>query len=225
MKLVRQSRLEFQEGTSDKVYEVDLCEAGEGEFLVNFRYGRRGSTLKDGTKTVYPVTRAQAESVFEKLVAEKTKKGYRVAGEEGLPSPPPSSDATPAPESNDPRRLVIRKRLATAARDPESVPKKWKLSRILWRAGLWQMKETADDIAALAPKLHDEMDCWSAIWALGRCGDSKHATALDSLAERAPLYPTLYNILPEATFALSQKLPKEVNLPPAMVRIVGQRSR
>ena len=219
MKLVRQSRLEFREGTSDKVYEVDLCEAGEGEFLVNFRYGRRGSTLKDGTKTVYPVTRSQAESVFEKLVTEKTKKGYHVAGEEGLPTPAPSSEPTPAPESNDPRRLIIRLRLATAARDRAAVPKTWKLSRILWRAGLWKMSETADDIATLAPQLNDEMDCWSAAWALGRCGEAKHAAALGLLAERAPLHPGLFNILPEADFALSLALSEEVNLPPALVEL------
>ena len=35
MKLVRQVTLEFREGTSDKVYEVDLCEVGPDQFVVN----------------------------------------------------------------------------------------------------------------------------------------------------------------------------------------------
>ena len=50
MRLIKQRKLYFKDGKSDKIYEVDLCEAGEGEFVVNFRYGRRGATLREGTK-------------------------------------------------------------------------------------------------------------------------------------------------------------------------------
>jgi hypothetical protein len=39
MKLIKQTRLVFVEGKSDKVYEVDLCEVGANQFVVNFRYG------------------------------------------------------------------------------------------------------------------------------------------------------------------------------------------
>jgi predicted DNA-binding WGR domain protein len=74
LKLVRQAKLFFQEGTSDKVYEIDLCESGDG-FLVNFRYGRRGASLKEGTKTIFPVPLAEAEKVFAALEQEKRKKG------------------------------------------------------------------------------------------------------------------------------------------------------
>lgn len=74
MKLIKQIRLFFQEGNSDKVYEIDLCEAGEG-YVVNFRYGRRGASLKEGTKTIFPVELREAEKVFENLEQEKRKKG------------------------------------------------------------------------------------------------------------------------------------------------------
>ena len=67
MKLVCQTKLQFKEGNSDKVYEVDLCEAGE-KYFVNFRYGRRGTELKEGTKTNAPVSFAEAENIFQKLV-------------------------------------------------------------------------------------------------------------------------------------------------------------
>src|SRR5687768_11270440 len=80
MKLVCQTKLQFKEGNSDKVYEVDLCEAGE-KYLVNFRYGRRGTELKEGTKTTVPVSLTEAEKIFQKLVDEKTRKGYHVIGE------------------------------------------------------------------------------------------------------------------------------------------------
>jgi predicted DNA-binding WGR domain protein len=77
MKLIKQTTLHFQDTTSDKIYEVDLCQLGEDRYLVNFRYGRRGSNLKEGTKTDTPVTLPQAEKAFDKLVLEKTKKGYQ----------------------------------------------------------------------------------------------------------------------------------------------------
>jgi hypothetical protein len=68
MKLIKQTRLVFVEGKSDKVYEVDLCEVGANQFVVNFRYGKRGAALKDGSKTVAPVKRDEADRVFAKLV-------------------------------------------------------------------------------------------------------------------------------------------------------------
>ncbi|HSE96722.1 MAG TPA: hypothetical protein VLD57_00540, partial [Blastocatellia bacterium] len=64
MKLIRQTILVFREGRSDKVYEVDLCEVGADRFVVNFRYGRRGTNLKEGTKTSSAVLREAAEKVY-----------------------------------------------------------------------------------------------------------------------------------------------------------------
>ena len=61
MQLIKRTTLHYQEGTSDKVYEVDLCLVGADRYVVNFRYGRRGATLKEGVKTEQPVTLAQAE--------------------------------------------------------------------------------------------------------------------------------------------------------------------
>ena len=75
--------LYFREGTSDKVYQASI-ESSAGGFLVNFAYGRRGSTMQTGTKTAKPVDRASAKKIFDKLVQEKTAKGY-TPGEEGTP--------------------------------------------------------------------------------------------------------------------------------------------
>src|SRR6185436_14110631 len=62
---------------SDKVYEVDLVEVASGQYVVNFRYGRRGATLRDGTKTAVPVPLEKARAIFAELVAEKTRGGYQ----------------------------------------------------------------------------------------------------------------------------------------------------
>src|SRR4051794_32129201 len=103
MKLLNHVRLEFREGTSDKVYEVDLCEVGPGQFVVNFRYGRRGSALRDGSKTPAPVAQAQAQQIFDALVAEKRGKGYRdvpgatAPAAAGPPTARPAQPTAPPP--------------------------------------------------------------------------------------------------------------------------------
>jgi len=68
--------LEFREGSSDKVYRAAI-EKVDGGFVVNFAYGRRGSTLNTGTKTTAPVPYDEAVSIYEKLVKSKTAKGYK----------------------------------------------------------------------------------------------------------------------------------------------------
>jgi predicted DNA-binding WGR domain protein len=87
MKLVKQSKLFFKEGNSDKVYEIDLCEVGFGQFVVNFRFGKRGSILKEGTKTDKPISLNSAEQVYDALEAEKRKKGYQTESEMFQPLP------------------------------------------------------------------------------------------------------------------------------------------
>jgi bifunctional non-homologous end joining protein LigD len=75
--------LYYREGSSDKVYQCSIEPAGE-RFVVNFAYGRRGTTLNLGTKTNVPVEYEDAKRIFDKLVKEKTAKGY-TPGESGTP--------------------------------------------------------------------------------------------------------------------------------------------
>jgi bifunctional non-homologous end joining protein LigD len=72
---VKSVALFFSEGSSDKEYHASIEPSGSG-FVVNVAYGRRGSALQTGTKTSAPVDLAKATKVFDKLVAEKTAKGY-----------------------------------------------------------------------------------------------------------------------------------------------------
>ena len=65
----------FQQGSSDKIYKASLEEV-DGKFIVNFAYGRRGSTLKTGTKTQSPVEYEKAKKIYDKLVNGKASKGY-----------------------------------------------------------------------------------------------------------------------------------------------------
>ena len=75
--------LYYREGSSDKVYQAAIEPKGEG-FVVNFAYGRRGSTMNTGTKTQTPVDHETATRIFTKLVNEKKAKGY-TEGPDGTP--------------------------------------------------------------------------------------------------------------------------------------------
>jgi len=72
-----QITLYYQQEKSDKVYKVSL-EEQEGLYLVNFAYGRRGSTLKTGTKTQKAVEYEKGKKIYDKLVLSKSAKGYVV---------------------------------------------------------------------------------------------------------------------------------------------------
>jgi len=75
--------LYFRDDRSDKVYQARV-EPKEAGFVVNFAFGRRGSTLQTGTKTAIPVDYQAAVKVYDKLVREKMAKGY-TPGANGAP--------------------------------------------------------------------------------------------------------------------------------------------
>jgi len=78
-----QVTLYYREGASDKVYQAAIEPKGD-RFVVNFAYGRRGSTLNTGTKTASPVDYESAKKIYARLVGEKKAKGY-TEGENGTP--------------------------------------------------------------------------------------------------------------------------------------------
>ncbi len=73
--------LYFKQGSSDKVYHASIEEAGHNNFVVNFAFGRRGSTLKTGTKTKTAVDYDSAKKIYEKLVKSKIAEGYIIGAE------------------------------------------------------------------------------------------------------------------------------------------------
>lgn len=83
MEELKTTSLYYRQGSSDKEYHARLEAQGEG-FVVNFAYGRRGSTLSTGTKTTAPVSYDTAQNIFERLVREKKGKGY-TEGAHGTP--------------------------------------------------------------------------------------------------------------------------------------------
>src|SRR5688572_6616043 len=74
------ANLRYQDGRADKVYQVQLAPK-DGQWVVNFQFGRTGTTLQTGTKTDKPVPYEKALAAYTRLVAEKTGKGYSPTAE------------------------------------------------------------------------------------------------------------------------------------------------
>ena len=75
MNAIAKTSLYYAEGSSNKEYHAEIAEVAGGN-VVNYRYGRRGAALTVGTKTTTPVDFAEAKKIYDKLVKEKTAKGY-----------------------------------------------------------------------------------------------------------------------------------------------------
>ena len=75
---LKKTALYYNQGTSDKVYEAWLEKTPSGkEAMLYFAFGRRGSILKQDTKTSRPVPLVDAQSSLERLLDGKKKKGYQ----------------------------------------------------------------------------------------------------------------------------------------------------
>lgn len=195
MKLVRQIKLHFREGHSDKVYEVDLCAVGE-RFTVNFRYGKRGTDLKEGSKTSAPVSREEAEKVFNKLVDEKTRKGYHAVGTQDAEAEKPKVVVS-GDVDEDARRAAVLAPLQSPK--AKSNPK---IERIIWRAGELKIREAA----ALLPNLigtGKDLRDYCIAWSLGFCGDAESIQVLEKLSAHKAEF--VRRIAREAMFRLADE--------------------
>jgi bifunctional non-homologous end joining protein LigD len=68
--------LYFQQGGSDKVYHLQL-ETVQDKWSVNAQWGRRGSSLQSDVK-VNDATYEEAKRVYDRILREKTGKGYQI---------------------------------------------------------------------------------------------------------------------------------------------------
>lgn len=174
MKLLRKVTLYFREGNSDKVYEVDLCEHSNDRpqrYVVNFRYGRRGGSLREGTKTGSPVDLTEAEEIFASLIVNKENKGYRRS------DAPTQTIATPSlpPEANQvqwhQRLLAL---LDNTDRD--------RRHRAIWRVGEIGLITAQSKLLSLASQ-GDIPQIYCVVWALGRLQQEASLPLLQQLSQ------------------------------------------
>ena len=195
MKLIRRVSLGLREGSSDKVYIVDLCEVSKGKFVVNFQFGRRGAPLKDGTKTEAPVSEATARSVFAKLVDEKKRKGYSESAEAAAAA---RTLGGPAPTETAAAAAPVRGASSAAARPTtpaESIlarlqggggRKPWPPARVAWRAGEHRLREAVPHLLRMIGSGDAVLD-YCIAWALARCGDASTFDAFKQLRREPDL--------------------------------------
>lgn len=207
MELIKRTTLLYQAGSSDKVYEVDLCKIGENRYLVNFRYGRRGTTLKEGTKTVQAVPLAEAQRVFDKLVDSQIQKGYRdvtsgATSEATAPAPVQTASNVSVPVTSDPRHQAILNRLANRNN------RKWPLERAIWRAGELKIREATPLLIQLIGTGEPLRD-YCIAWALGWCGDESAIPFVRELSQYKSVAEFVRRIAWEALFKLSDQQTQE----------------
>ncbi|WP_224244460.1 WGR domain-containing protein [Hyalangium gracile] len=227
MKLIEQVTLLFQEGKSDKVYEVDLLEVGAGQYVVNFRYGRRGTALKDGTKTPTPVSMAEARKAFDKQVQSKLDTGYVRAGHPstGLPPPPPPRPTVPAPgataggaaaaPAGPPPGASAREATLLQQLTQEVSTRRWfrstevraqprPLERVIWRVGELRVR-AAEPILLPMLERATPLRAYCIAAALGRLGSSQSVSALGRLYGDPGTPDMVRRIATEALLQLSDE--------------------
>ncbi|PSB56509.1 WGR domain-containing protein [Chamaesiphon polymorphus] len=203
MQLIQRTTLVYQAGSSDKVYEVDLCQVAPDRYMVNYRYGRRGGNLREGAETVAAVPLNEAQRVFERLIRSKVTKGYREAGTVA-PEAVAANVSVPVnidePDTRN-RAVLARLMLAVNNRNAISKPKEWKIDRAIWRSGELQL-------AAATPLLmqlwgSNPLTNYSIAWALGNCGDAQAMPMLDAIYRQADTPAHIRRIALEALFKLN----------------------
>lgn len=203
MQLTRRTTLRFQEGSSDKVYEVDIV-AVDGGHLVNFRYGRSGKALTEGCKTASPVALPQAEKVANSLLVSKMNKGYQVlmgydpvSGETVGALTAAASNAAPRKgKQTQQREQRIRERLSQFAegkQDAGGLIEGFSLTRSLWKAGELRIPELSPALQAVLEHppgvtRADPMFYYALAWAAGRSRDAAVLPLLDQIKDKVPAH-------------------------------------
>lgn len=78
MAMVDKISLFFQQGSSDKFYNICIMKEDDGTCTVPFTFGRRGTSGQSGSKTTTPVSYEDAKKIYDKVVKQKMGKGYKV---------------------------------------------------------------------------------------------------------------------------------------------------
>ncbi len=205
MKLVQHVRLEYREGSSDKVYEVDLAEVGDDEYVVNFRYGRRGSSLREGTKTKTPVARERAEELYEDLVDSKLSKGYSLVGEDAEDETTRTEAATLQGEQGREGAILARLRQNRSLTESDGMP----LTRAIWRAGEMRLGAAEPILLHLLDEAQSIFEQYVIVWALAQLGGAPSCEALKDKIESGEIMGDAGRIAPLAVHMLSPEAERE----------------
>ena len=174
MNLIKKSRLYFQQGNSDKVYEIDLCELStqrESRYLVNFRYGRRGQKLREGTKTPDAVLLQKAQQLFDSVLISKTNKGYI----EQL-----DNEASLIQSALVTSQASIEPLIQSLVNNLQAEKDSKKRARIIWHMGETGLSIIVPEVRRSIGRGH-WLEDYSIAWAIGRCGSVADISDIEKL--------------------------------------------
>ncbi len=170
MRTVRQARMVLN-GTRARIYEIDLVDlanAKDARYLVNFRYGWQGAVLEEGTRTPNAVTEAEAIRIFESLILARQNQGY-VAPDVVAPTAKAPVVAVVG-EGEHPRDAILAARLRTFDALPDL-----KAAGLLRRVGELRMMRLGSAVVAAGRSLLVERNRLAALrtlpYALHRIDD------------------------------------------------------
>ena len=209
MKTVKETRLHYQKGTSNKVYNVYLVEISTDTYLVNFEYGRVGGNLKEGTKTTSPLDLTKAQKVFDSLVNSKIKKEYKVKAGFNTATGKEKKQRDTLSSTNYKALLVDRLAQVEAVSNKRlNRVDNYEVSRLIYKAGELKIAEAKALIVKIYELQTNESNAfyYSVAWALGRYKDPTLKATINSLREK--LDQASRYIVEEALFALNE--PQEI---------------
>jgi predicted DNA-binding WGR domain protein len=210
LKLLKQKKLFFNEGKSDKVYEVDLCESSVELFIVNFRYGRRNAKLREGTKTVFPVSYEEAVRIYEKLVLEKEKKGYKNSEDVGKSI---ISNSLNESHVNIAREETILRYLKEISLG--TYTRNWKISRIILRVIDLNIKEAVPYMKTFFSS-EDLFEQYNAILALAHFNDVSSMKEIIKIFEKHKFQSIIGRIAASYVLKLGENLNKKTIIEQAL---------
>ncbi len=207
MKLIRESRLRYQKGSSEKFFYVELVELESEEdnrYLVNTRHSvsghsvsehsvrgnsdRNQSSSKSGTKTPEPVERERAERLFDSVVVSKVNAGFVNVDDDDVKA---TQDPPVTPFNHDDLIARIRKEKCDFA-----------LGRQIWRI----KPEKNQELSILITSKLDT-SIWSLkysiLWTLGRIGSEVDIRTLERYFKNSD--EKLSSLALEAMLALTNK--------------------
>jgi HEAT repeat protein len=146
------------------------------------------------------VPEAQAQKVFDQLVASKVKKGYREVTEEDSRNAPTLQPVETAnvPVTDNPRHQAILNRLANQDNS------QWSLERAIWRTGELKIYEATPLLIQLIGTGEPLRD-YCIAWALGWCGDESAIPALQGFLDNGSTPEFIQRIAFEALLKLSDE--------------------
>jgi predicted DNA-binding WGR domain protein len=228
MQLIKRTTLLYQAGSSAKVYEIDLCQVGDNRYVVNSRYGKQGTVLKETSETVTAVPLQQAQTLLDRLVSAKISKGYRDATGEAEASPAPlvSSPLPPIeiPVDSDARTQAILNCLTAfltagvpsgvASRQPsgrltgrlsraDRQNRLHPLDRAIWRAGELKISAAVPLLLRFLNTSRNPIRDYAIAWSLGWCGDASVIPTLESLCQNSATPDSVRRIAFEAVLKLA----------------------